>query len=424
MEFNEKGGRGNKRARHTHLMSETVEIVRLGHAGDGITADGLFVPYTVPGDVVRIARAGTRGRVEEIVCSGASRAVAPCAHFGRCGGCALQMMAREPYLAWKRDLVVNALLQRGFSDVPVEEIRAVPPGTRRRAMFKARADGKGVSLGFYEPESRNLVDIFQCPVLIPALAALIAPLKTGLRPLLKSGETAELHATATDSGIDLSLKLKRLRDPDLLTMLSELASSLKLARLSWNGETVAMAETPSLRVGRFTVALPPESFLQPTKEGERILQDLVREEAGGMGLVADLFSGYGAFALALAQACAVRAVDGAEPQIAALTAAAKAAGANVTAETRDLFRRPLLADELAPFDAVVLDPPRPGAQAQAQALARSTVRCVLYVSCNPASFARDARILKDGGYRLTRIVPLDQFLWSPHVELFARFTRQ
>ncbi|HXJ02460.1 MAG TPA: hypothetical protein VNH44_14650 [Micropepsaceae bacterium] len=404
-------------------MTEIVEILRLGHAGDGVTADGLFVPYTVPGDVVRIVREGPRSRLLEVLTPGPGRVAAPCAHFGRCGGCALQMMAREPYLAWKRGLVVNALLQRGIADAPVEDIRAVPPGTRRRAMFKARAGSRAVSLGFYEPESRRLVDIAECPVLALQLAALIAPLKTQLAPILKPEETAELHATATDTGIDLSLKLKRVRGPDVLMMLSELASALKLARLNWNGELVAMAATPVLRIGRFTIALPPESFLQPTREGEQILQDLVRTEVAGARRVADLFSGCGTFALALAEARAVHAVDSLSGQIDALGAAARAGRADITTETRDLFRRPLLPAELARFDCVVIDPPRPGAQAQAQTLAQSTVKDVLYISCNPASFARDARILIVGGYRLARVVPLDQFLWSPHVELFARFVR-
>jgi 23S rRNA (uracil1939-C5)-methyltransferase len=405
-------------------MIETVEILRLGHAGDGITEDGLFVPCTVPGDVVRVIREGARGRLQGIVTPGPSRTEAVCAHFGRCGGCALQMMAQGAYLAWKRDLVLNALKQRGFTHVPVEEIRAVPPGTRRRAMFKARGDSERVAMGFYEAESRRLVDISECPVLVPALVRLIGPLKLQLAQILKPNETTELHATATETGVDLSLKIKRSRRPDLLMALSELASALKLARLNWNGETVAMAATPAMSIGRFTVALPPESFLQPTKEGEAILQKLVREEAGSARRIADLFSGCGTFALDLAEGRAIHAVDSAEPQIEALMAGAKAGRANLTAETRDLFRRPLLASELARFDAVVLDPPRPGATAQVQALAQSAVPTVLYVSCNPASFARDARILVDGGYRLTRVVPLDQFLWSPHVELFARFVRE
>src|SRR4029077_16181937 len=212
-------------------MIETVEILRLGHAGDGITADGLFVPYTVPGDVVRVIREGSHGRLQGIVTPGPSRTEPVCAHFGRCGGCALQMMARGPYLGWKRDLVLNALAQRGFTDAPVEEMRAVPPGTRRRAMFKARADSGRVALGFYEAESRRLVDISECPVLVPALVRLIGPLKAQLAQILKPNETAELHATATETGIDLSLKMKRARRPDLLMALSELASALKLARL-------------------------------------------------------------------------------------------------------------------------------------------------------------------------------------------------
>jgi len=404
-------------------MSEIVEILRLGHAGDGVTADGLFVPHTVPGDVLRVAREGARGRVLEIITPGPSRIAPACAHFGRCGGCALQMMAREPYLAWKREQVAAALMQRGITGVPVEEIRAVPPGTRRRAMFKARASGKAVSLGFYEPDSRNLVDIGQCPVLVPALAGLIAPLKAQLAGILRPSETAELHATATDTGIDLSVKLTRARAPDLLMRLSKIAAGLKLARLSWNGETVAMERVPALHIGRFTVALPPESFLQPTVEGERILQELVREEAAGSPRLADLFSGCGTFALALSDGRSVHAVDSAGAQIDALEAAAKAGRAKLTAETRDLFRRPLLASELAGFDCVVIDPPRPGAQGQAQVLARSAVPKLIYVSCNPASFARDARILCDGGYRLARVVPLDQFLWSAHIELFAVFVR-
>jgi 23S rRNA (uracil1939-C5)-methyltransferase len=251
-------------------------------------------------------------------------------------------------------------------------------------------------------------------VLVPELEALIAPLKKGLAAIVKPDETVELHATSTDSGIDLSLKLKRPRDVGLLMDLSSLASSLKLARLSWNGETIAMEETPSLGIGRFTLTLPAES----------ILQTLVGEAAAGTRNVADLFSGCGTFTLALSDGRAVHAADSAEPQIHALAAAVRAGGAKVTTEVRDLFRRPLLPAELRRFDCVVLDPPRPGAQAQAAALAQSQVPHLLYVSCNPASFARDARTLVDGGYRLTRVVPLDQFLWSPHVELFAEFTRE
>jgi len=261
-------------------------------------------------------------------------------------------------------------------------------------------------------------------VLVPALERLIQPMKARLSRILNTGETAELHATATDSGIDLSLKLSRARGPDILNALSEFASVLNLARLTWNGELVALARTPSLRLRRFSVTLPPEAFLQPTVEGERMLQTLVCEAAGRAKNVADLFAGCGSFALPLADGRVVHAVEIAGAQLDALADAAKAGKAQVTTEARDLFRRPLLPSELTRFDAVILDPPRPGAAAQAHALAQSVVPNLLYVSCSPATFARDARSLCDGGYRLARIVPVDQFLWSPHVELFAHFTRE
>lgn len=402
---------------------EIVEIVRLGHAGDGVTAAGLFVPGTVPGDVARIRRDGERGHLLELIARGPDRSEPPCAHFGRCGGCALQHVAQPAYLAWKHDLVVTALKQRGFAHVPVEDIHAVKPGTRRRASFKAQAAGGRVSVGFYEAGSRVLVDLSACPILVPELARLIPRLRTHLAKLLRTNETAELLTTATDSGIDLMLSLKRKRDVDVLMGLSAMASALGVARLTWNDEDVAIAEAPTLRVGRFTVMLPPGAFLQPTKEGERTLQQLVIAASAGMGAVADLFSGCGTLSLALAESHTVHAIDSVASHVDALTGAAKQGRAKVTGEARDLFRRPLLASELARFDAVVLDPPRPGAAAQAKALAQSRVPKVLYVSCSAASFARDARLLADGGYRLNRVVPIDQFLWSPHVELFAEFSR-
>jgi 23S rRNA (uracil1939-C5)-methyltransferase len=410
--------RGNRRR-----MSEILEIVKLGHAGDGIAGDGTFVPYTVPGDVVRVAREGARARVEAIIRPGPWRVAPPCRHFGRCGGCALQMVAREPYLAWKRDLVLAALKSRGLEDAPVEAIRSVGAGTRRRASFKARRGEGGIELGFYEPDSRNLVDLTQCPILVPELAKLMAPLRKRLANMLGQGETAELFVTANENGVDLSLKLKRAREPGVLMDLAEMALALKLARLSWNGEVLAAADTPTLRIGKVAVALPPDSFLQPTREGERILQDLVREEIGGAAKTADLFSGCGTFSFVLAESASVHAVDSSLPQIEALAAAARTNRARVTSETRDLFRRPLMAAELSRFDAVLLDPPRPGAQRQADALATSEVPRILYLSCNASTFARDARIFVSGGYRLQRVVPLDQFLWSPHMELFAVFTR-
>lgn len=395
----------------------------MGHAGDGVTADGLFVRLTVPGDVVRIGRDGNRAVVEEIVSPGPERTAPPCRHFGRCGGCALQMMQHNAYLAWKRELVIAALHQRGFNDPPAEAIRAIAAQTRRRAMVKCRKAGDQLLLGFYEADSHRLVDIAECPVLVPELMALLAPLKQALGRILHSGEQAELHVTASDTGLDLSLKLARRRDPDLLTELSRLAAELNLARLCWNGEPIVVNTMPALRVGRVNIFLPPEAFLQPSKKGEELLQNLVSEAAGDAKRVADLFCGCGTFAFVLAERGQVTAIDSGAAQIAAVNAAARESSVRVEGRTRDLFRRPLIAAELEPFDCVVLDPPRPGAAAQVRNLAQSHVPSVLYVSCSPSSFARDARILCEGGYRLLRVVPVDQFLWSAHVELFAQFAR-
>lgn len=404
-------------------MTEVVEIVRLGHAGDGATADGRFVPLTVPGDVVRVRRNGDRAELEEIVSPGPARIAPACRHFGRCGGCALQMMKHTDYLAWKRELVIAALNQRGFTDPPVEAIRPVASQSRRRAMLKCKKTGNQLLLGFYEANSHRLVDISECPVLVPEITALLAPLKHALARLLNPGEQTELHVTASDTGVDLSLKLARRRDPDLLMEFSRLAAELSLARLCWNGEPVVVNAAPALRIGRFSIPLPPKAFLQPSKKGEQLLQNLVSEAAGDAKRVADLFCGCGTFAFLLAERAQVTAIDSGADQIAAVNAAAREPGARVEGQTRDLFRSPLMSVELERFDCVVLDPPRPGATAQVRNLAQSRVPSVLYVSCNPASFARDARMLCDGGYRLIRVVPVDQFLWSPHVELFAQFTR-
>jgi 23S rRNA (uracil1939-C5)-methyltransferase len=404
-------------------MDETVEIVKLGSQGDGAATDGLFVPYTVPGDIVRVERGGARGRILEVLTPGLTRVAAPCRHFGTCGGCALQHVEKEAYLSFKRDLVIAALQQRGFDNPPVEPIRPVPSNTRRRASFKAKRTGQGVLLGFYESESRNLVDLGECPVLTPSLAKLMGKMRQRLLALLRPGETAELLTTSADNGIDVSLKLKRARDMEFLVALGDFAVKLNLGRLSWNGETIATALAPELCVGNFRIKLPVDAFLQPTREGESILQDLVRGETGKASRFADLFSGCGTFTFVLAEKCSVHAADSEAAHIAALQAAARTGRGRVTSEPRDLFRRPFAPEELTGFDAVLLDPPRVGAKAQVESLARSQVGRILYVSCNPASFARDARILVDGGYGLRRVVPVDQFLWSPHVEIFSVFSR-
>ncbi len=403
-------------------MSEIVEIVRLAHGGDGVTADGVFVPYTIPGDVVRID-GGSSPRLEEVVEAGPWRTEPKCRHFGHCGGCSLQHVTRDAYLAWKRDLIDSALTKRGLKNAPIENVRTVEPGTRRRAVINARSMADGVVLGFHEARSDELVDILECPVLVPRLADALPKIRSKLGNLMHCGEAAVLHLTQTSAGLDVSLNWKRVSGPDTHFALAEFAQELNLARLSWNGEPVAVARAPYLRIGRHTVFLPVEPFLQPTSEGEAILQSLVREGVQGAGHVADLFAGCGTFALGLSQTRSITAVEGNMAMAAALNDAAAEKGSKIVAERRDLYRRPLLASELATFDAVILDPPRQGAKAQAEQLAKSDVARIVYASCNPSSFARDARILSDGGYKLRRLVPVDQFLWSAHVELVAFLER-
>lgn len=405
-------------------MSKSVEIVRLAHGGDGLTADGIFIPYTLPGDVVRLGEDEAKGsRNPDILAPGPGRVDPICKHFGRCGGCALQHIEMQAYLAWKRELVVSALAQRGFADVQIEAIRAVGPATRRRAVFKAHVLKAGVALGFYEPESRTLVDIEECPVLVPVLAQSIPRFRTALAKFLNPGDVAELHVTQTSAGLDVSLKWRRTNSVDVLMDLSAFAEEMKLARLHWNGEMVTVAAEPMVRIGKHNVHLPPEAFLQATEEGEAILRGLVEEGVGEAKRIADLFAGCGTFALVLSEGRSVLTAESNAGMVAALDAAARGAGSNVRAERRDLFRRPYLPQELEGLDAVVINPPRPGAKAQAEQLAHAGVAKIVYVSCNPASFARDARVLCDGGYRLTRVVPVDQFLWSPHVELVAELEK-
>jgi 23S rRNA (uracil1939-C5)-methyltransferase len=403
-------------------LNEPIAIVRLGHKGDGVAADGTFIPYTVPGDVVRLG-AGPKPRIDEILTAGPSRTDAACRHFGTCGGCTLQHVAPDAYFSWKRDMISLALAQRGFESSMLEDVRAVGPGSRRRASFKARCAAGAVSIGYYEPQSHLLVDLQECPILVPALFDALPKIANGLMHLLSRRESVEFHVTSTDAGLDVSLKWKRAHGPDTYFELAEFAQELKLARLSWNGETVAVAQTPYLRVGNHIVLLPVEPFLQPTSEGEAILQSLVCEGVEGAIHVADLFAGCGTFTLALTDRCSVSAVEKNAAMATALEAAARERHSKVGVERRDLFGRPLLPSELSKFDVVILDPPRLGAKAQALQLAKSDIQRVVYVSCNPTSFARDARILCDSGFRLRRVVPIDQFLWSAHVELVAFLER-
>ena len=394
----------------------TVTIERIGARGDGVAhheGRAIFLPFTAPGDVVRLRR--TRGKIElvEFVSRG-KRQKPPCPYFGQCGGCSLQHVPDDAYARAKQGFVREALRHRGLDPELVEPIQRIPSATRRRARLRMT----GGAIGFHQRTSHRIVDIKTCLVLHPALEAVVQ----ALRPLHLD---ADVLLTLADTGIDLLLDVKRAPDLAATEKLTAFAASHDLARLSLR--TGKDAPTPLLqrRAVRVhfpgaTVDLPPDCFLQASKEAETIMRDLVLEGVADARSVADLFCGVGTFSFALATRAKVHAADGDGDAIAAL----RRADPNIAAETRDLERRPLMADELNRFDAVVFDPPYAGAAAQARELAKSRTPRIVAVSCNPASFARDARTLIDGGYRLGRVVPVDQFLWSAEVELVAVFARQ
>jgi 23S rRNA (uracil1939-C5)-methyltransferase len=411
----------------------TVAIDHLGALGDGVAetqAGRLHIPFTAPGDRVRVAPRGKNAAVLlELLEPGPDRIEPPCRHFGACGGCALQHLKPSFIAEWKRERVATALARAGLDRVQVEPTVTVAPGTRRRATLAATRIGKRVLLGFAERASHRLVDLAECHVLRPELTALIAPIRGLLPALLAAGEDADIALTWTESGADLVLVRKRaltLADRETLAAFAETAD---LASIAWRASATAPAEpvaarrTPQIRIGKASVDFPPGTFLQPSMEGEAALTAFVTAALAGMqGPSADLFAGLGTFAIPASAFGPVSAYDADGTAIATLQRAAK--GRPVTAQRRDLFREPLTVKELEGFAAAVIDPPRAGAEAQARMLADSAVPLIAYVSCNPLSFARDAAILAAGGYELERVTPVDQFAWSPHVELTGAFRRR
>jgi 23S rRNA (uracil1939-C5)-methyltransferase len=415
-------------------LAETVTIDYLGGLGDGVAstpAGRLHIPYAAPGDRATVTVTGKESaRLDEVLSPGPSRVASPCVHFGRCGGCALQHLDAAFVAGWKRERIVNALARAGLENIDVAPTISITPGTRRRATFAAKRFGDRVRLGFYERASHQIVDLTECPVLKPELAALIEPLRAALSLVLNAGETADIAVTLTETGIDLTLI--RLRPLTLIDReeLAKLAEAFDLARISWRSkidrqaEPVAARRTPRVRFGQHAVPLAPGGFLQPSVEGELALTGLVLKSLGKpAGPIVDIFSGAGTFALPASALGPVFAYDNDADAVASLQAAGRAAQVRITAARRDLFREPLTLYELRDVAAVIIDPPRVGALAQARMLALSEAQVIASVSCNAVSFARDAAILTDGGYRLESVTPVDQFHWSPHVELVGVFRR-
>lgn len=410
-----------------------VTIATLGHLGDGVVeteAGQLFIPFTLAGERVRV-RPGGEGRAEllKILDPAPERVVPPCRHFGICGGCALQHMEASAYAAWKREQVIAALGARGL-DGDVGPLVPAKPHGRRRATFAATRTKKGVTIGYYTRGSHTIVAVEECPLVVPEIERALKDLAFLAEPGLSRKGRAALSVTATEAGLDVAVNGgKEAPDGPLRAELAKRAAAIDLARLTWDGDILAERRAPVVTFSGLRVAPPPGAFLQATEEGEAALVRLVLDGVGSAKRVADLFAGCGTFTAALAKRGAVLAVEGEAKQIAALDRALRQQGPALALKpvelvTRDLFRRPIHSSELLKTDAVVFDPPRAGAAAQAEMLAKSAVPIIVGVSCNPATFARDARTLIDGGYKLDRVTPVDQFLWSPHIELVGIFRKE
>lgn len=346
-----------------------------------------------------------------------------CAHFGVCGGCISQDVPDTDYRAAKRGLVAEALAGARLDGSLVEEVVSVAPATRRRAVFKlAKHDGVA-RIGFHAARSHFIVDMRECFVLTPALFRLAQELRVLLGGILAEQESAELHVTEADNGLDIAIAWKRRVSPALTALFARAAPDL--IRVTGNGETILERETPIVRLGKARVKIPPRAFLQASREGEAALQARTVAALAGAKSIVDLFAGLGTFTFPLAEKARVHAVEQEAPALAALAAAARATPGlkPVTSEKRDLFKRPLSATELSRHDAALLDPPRAGAAAQVKEIVASRLGRVVYVSCDARSFARDARTLADAGFRPGPVTPIDQFLWSSHIELVGTFSR-
>jgi 23S rRNA (uracil1939-C5)-methyltransferase len=352
--------------------------------------------------------------------------VKPCIHFGLCGGCSFQNLSPQDYRAHKRDVVVQALARAGLDmtvEMPVEMPVEVPDHSRRRAVFKIKRTEAGVEVGFHAAKSHSIVDMRECLVLSPALFGFAATARAALAPVMKPGEAVEAHATQADNGLDIAMRWERKLTPALTGDLGKAFAVKGIARLLVNKEIVLGDATPFVTLAGVDVTLPPHAFLQAA--GEKILQDHVLALTKGAKTIVDLFAGLGTFTFALARAAKVHAVEQDKPALDALaTASRKAQGLKpITTERRDLFKLPLAAPELKVFELAVLDPPREGAEAQIREIAASKLARLVYVSCDAASFARDAALLVKAGFKPTPVTPIDQFRYSGHIELVAGFAR-
>ena len=399
-------------------------ISRLGHLGEGVAEGPIYAPLTLPGETVSGHLQGDRLTEVKIVEPSGDRVKPPCRHFKSCGGCQLQHAADGFVAQWKKSVVETALKAKGIDTIPAE-ITTSPSHSRRRASFSARRGKKGAMVGFHARGSDVIVENPDCILLLPqVLGARETVAELAVVGGSRKGAISAL-VTQSDAGLDIRVSGGKPLDGPLRIALADLAHRHQLARLAWEDEVVVTGEAPAQSFGKARVVPPAGAFLQATKQGELALLDSVSEAVQGARKIVDLFAGCGTFTLPLAAQADMHAYEGDRAMIAALDQGwRKSQGLkHVTATARDLFRNPLLPEDLGGFDAIVIDPPRAGAKAQVAQIAQSDVPVIAFVSCNPVTFARDARDLIDGGYGLDWVRVVDQFRWSSHIEIAAKFRR-
>jgi len=412
-------------------VAETLHIDHVGHRGDGVAlapGGNIYVPYVLGGETVEVAEVHghpDRRHLLEVTQASPERIAPFCPHFGICGGCAIQHWDAAAYRTWKRNIVVETLALAGIRCEVAPLIDAHGGGRRRMTLHARMGTHEVLKVGFAAAYSHDIVPIDRCPILDPALDGALDAAWAIAEALKPSGKPLDIQFTATGGGLDVDVRGSGPISTAMTATLSAIAQQHRLARLTRHGELVLMRNPPVIAIGQAQVTLPPGSFLQATAAGEEALATLVLDHCRRSKNVVDLFCGVGPFALRLAAKSRVTAYDSDAASVMALQKAAAATSGlkPVKAEARDLFRRPLVPQELRDFDAVVFDPPRQGALAQAAQLAAAKVPLVVAVSCNVNTFARDAKLLVDGGYRIEAVTPVDQFRHTPHVELVAQFRK-
>jgi 23S rRNA (uracil1939-C5)-methyltransferase len=404
-----------------------LKIIEMGSKGEGTahSEQGLIhVPFALPGETINAAVNGSRGTVMAVIEPSPDRVDPSCIHFESCGGCALQHWDLAAQLAWKRQLVIDALQHRGI-DIEVGKITAAQPGERRRAVFSVRDEKGRKVVGFNAAQSHTIIPIEQCAVVAPQIVAALPIVRAlaNLMPIKKVG--GHIAVTLTTSGLDVSMTGLEKVSTDLRSQMSSFAVSRDLARLSIAEDVIVENRRPIIHFGQVAVSPPPGGFLQACASVESAMAAQVTAHLAKCKSVVDLFSGSGAFAFQIAKAAPVHAIEGDAAAVASIDRGRRGLQGfkAITVEQRDLFRRPLILNDLKAYDAVIFDPPRAGAEDQSKMLAKSKVKKIAAVSCNPATLARDLRILMDGGYALKSVTPYDQFLWSPHVEAVALLER-